>query len=374
MMAERGEILAVTRIASRRFVAQRFPEENIYFPLVWDEFEDFEKREELRPVGNGDLDLTHMGLAFATPQGLTLAAPLAIMAVFATVLRISESGEPPKEEALMDVLRKSAEALGLDSRLGEDLCSSVGEMLADLVAQMLGMGVAGSEHGETGKRGVQEEFGWTENLFLREREHYVLKYGGGRWFILPESAGLQYLQYLVRNQGQIFRVEEIDAMAVGTSEDQRMNEFTKSGRENEMWSDGANKGFEVIVGPVGFGSKYETMDARSKREIEGQLADLRLARKEAERNSDNERTGEITKEIQFIEKELRRAFRKGRSKALGDQSDQIRKNVSKALRRTLDKIKPLSGTLYSDLNEKGHLKIGWEVAYQPPEHVDWEVS
>lgn len=47
MIPERSEILAVTRIASRRFVAQRFPEEDLYFPQLWDEFEDFENREEL---------------------------------------------------------------------------------------------------------------------------------------------------------------------------------------------------------------------------------------------------------------------------------------------------------------------------------------
>lgn len=99
------------------FVAQFYPSEIDYVPIVWEHL----RRHELLVEPTDEQRERLGGLAFAAGSTAPLVTPFVIVTLEATIRELVASGHMPEMDRIEQAVRRSAEAFGASGRLAEEL-------------------------------------------------------------------------------------------------------------------------------------------------------------------------------------------------------------------------------------------------------------
>jgi pimeloyl-ACP methyl ester carboxylesterase len=207
--------------------------------------------------------------------------------------------------------------------------------------------------------GVADEVAETHDaIFRREGEYWTIAYGA-HTFRLRDSRGLRYIAQLLRYPGREFRANELEVRS-------------EAGDAQIVSSRGIAEVTEEELADAGLhsdsaGDAGEMLDSHAKRAYRRRLPELRENLEAAKSSGDAERAGAIEEEIAFLTRELSRAVGLGgRDRRAASMTQRSRVNVTRAIRRTIEKIRPHSPAL-AGLLARG-IKTGLLCVYRP-DHV-----
>ena len=112
------------------------------------------------------------------------------------------------------------------------------------------------------------------------------------------------------------------------------------------------------------GDAGEMLDSDAKQAYRRRLPELRENLEAAKSSGDAQRAGDIEEEISFLTRELSRAVGLGgRDRRAASMTQRSRVNVTRAIRRTIEKIRPHSPSLAGLLARS--IKTGLVCVYRP---------
>lgn len=138
-MNSQKEILSYVRNLSEAFLADHYPEELPYLPLLWEQL--FAENREFTAESifrSARTRSGQIGLAFDKGGSVLLVAPFAIMVVFCTLLGLESETISLDEEKVAAAIRESARALGASSGLTQMLSSSLAPAIVQWSSQLPG--------------------------------------------------------------------------------------------------------------------------------------------------------------------------------------------------------------------------------------------
>lgn len=180
-----------------------------------------------------------------------------------------------------------------------------------------------------------------QSIFRLEGEYWTISYRGGALIHLPRSKGLRYIDRLLRSPGVEVHVLDLAAMHQPAA---------VPAREEGLHVEG--------------GAAQPVIDQAALRSYRLRVEDLRDAIEEAERNADPERGARAREELEQLMDEIRRATRPdGTPRALADETERARVNVTKAIRKAIDKVEELDPSLGHHLDHD--IRTGTYCSYKP---------
>jgi pimeloyl-ACP methyl ester carboxylesterase len=202
-------------------------------------------------------------------------------------------------------------------------------------------------------------------VFRREGEYWTISYRSDT-FRLRDARGLRYIAQLLRYPGREFHANELemrseagDAAAVAL---RGYGEFS----EEELADAGLHSDSAADAG--------EVLDAPAKQAYRRRLQELRENLESAKSRGDVDSATAIEDEIAFLTRELSRAVGLGgRDRRAASMAQRSRINVTRAIRRTIEKIRPHSPALAGLLARR--IKTGLLCVYRPDERtpVAWSL-
>src|SRR5262249_27179603 len=199
--------------------------------------------------------------------------------------------------------------------------------------------------------------------FQREGEYWTIAYDRGT-FRLRDSRGLRYIAQLLRYPGREFHANELEA---------RSESFKGVGlrpREGAAVSD--EELSDAGLHSDGPGDAGEMLDASAKKAYRRRLQELREGLDEAKARGDANRAAAMEQEIAFLARELSRAVGLGgRDRRAASGSQRSRINVTRAIRRAIEKMRPHSPSLAGLLPPPGQTRILWRVPPGPHMPEAW---
>ncbi len=202
-------------------------------------------------------------------------------------------------------------------------------------------------------------------MFRREGEYWTIAYGS-ETFRLRDSRGLRYISQLLRYPGREFPANELEVRS-------------ESGDAGLVSSRAASELTEEELADAGLhsdsaGDAGEVLDVHAKRAYRRRLQELRESLEAAKARDDFDRACAIEEEISFLTRELSRAVGLGgRDRRAASAAQRSRLNVTRAIRRTIEKIRPHSPALAGLLARR--IKTGLLCVYRPDERapVAWNL-
>jgi pimeloyl-ACP methyl ester carboxylesterase len=192
-------------------------------------------------------------------------------------------------------------------------------------------------------------------IFRREGEYWTIAYGV-HTFRLRDSRGLRYISQLLRYPGREFRANELEVRS-------------EAGDALMVSSGGIAEVTEEELADAGLhsdsaGDAGEMLDSHAKQAYRRRLPELRENLEAAKSSGDAQRAGDIEEEISFLTRELSRAVGLGgRDRRAASMTQRSRVNVTRAIRRTIEKIRPHSPSLAGLLARS--IKTGLVCVYRP---------
>jgi pimeloyl-ACP methyl ester carboxylesterase len=191
-------------------------------------------------------------------------------------------------------------------------------------------------------------------LFMREGEYWTITYAA-ETFRLRDARGLKYIAQLLRHPGREFHANELevrsetgDACLLSSLEPAEVS-------EEEL----ADAGLHCDSA----GDAGEMLDSHAKQAYRRRMRELREDLIAAESGGDATRATAIEEEISFLTRELSRAVGLGgRDRRAASMAQRSRVNVTRAIRRTIEKIRPHSPGLAGLLAQR--IKTGLLCAYR----------
>jgi pimeloyl-ACP methyl ester carboxylesterase len=252
------------------------------------------------------------------------------------------------------VLATIGRALGDDVALQDDL----NHMPAGTDDRALGVNGA-ANHVATGDGAVAEVAEAPEAIFRREGEYWTIAYSS-EMFRLRDSRGLRYIAQLLRYPGREFHANELEVRSetgdAGLVSSRASAELT----EEELADAGLHSD---SAGDAG-----EMLDVHAKQAYRRRLQELRGQLEAAKARGDVDRACTLEEEISFLTRELSRAVGLGgRDRRAASVAQRSRINVTRAIRRTVEKIRPHSPALAGLLARR--IKTGLQCVYRPDERI-----
>jgi hypothetical protein len=177
------------------------------------------------------------------------------------------------------------------------------------------------------------------NGFIREGQFWKITYSGVTK-PLKDIKGIDYIVYLIRNQGK-------DVQGVLMFAELAGDEKLKS-----------------------TGSAGEILDKTAIDKYKERLADLTEQIDRAKKNNDFGPQESLEKEFAMVHSQLASAIGlRGRKKNASDDAERIRKSVSNAISRSLDQIKNDHPALWQHLDKS--LNFGQYFSYSPEKFTPW---
>jgi pimeloyl-ACP methyl ester carboxylesterase len=216
----------------------------------------------------------------------------------------------------------------------------------------------GASHGfpKAESAGLAIEIAETHDaVFRREGEYWTIAYGV-HTFRLRDSRGLRYIAQLLRYPGREFRAYELEVRS-------------EAGDALMVPSRGIAEVSEEELADAGLhsdsaGDAGEMLDSHAKQAYRRRLPELRENLEAAKSSGDAQRAGKIEEEISFLTRELSRAVGLGgRDRRAASMTQRSRVNVTRAIRRAIEKIRPHSPIL-AGLLARG-IKTGLLCVYRP---------
>jgi hypothetical protein len=168
-------------------------------------------------------------------------------------------------------------------------------------------------------------------VMKREGDYWTLEHEG-EVFRLRDSRGFSYLVQLLRHPDREFRATELEAR----SESRRSGAIVEGGSADPDAEDLAQAGLRRVgasdAGPV--------LDSRAKAEYRKRLSELSAELEEAKQAGEERAAARIEQELEFLTRELTRAVGLGgRDRRSASDIHRARVNVSRAVRRSVEKIR-----------------------------------
>ena len=202
-------------------------------------------------------------------------------------------------------------------------------------------------------------------LFRREGEYWTISYST-ETFRLRDARGLRHIAQLLRYPGREFHANELEIRS-------------ESGRTYLEPLRGPSEVTEEELADAGLhsdspGDAGEMLDTHAKQAYRRRVRELREDLTAAESSGNAERAGAIEEEISFLTRELSRAVGLGgRDRRAASMAQRSRVNVTRAIKRTIEKIRPHSPALAGLLARR--IKTGLVCAYRPDDRtpVAWNL-
>ncbi len=201
--------------------------------------------------------------------------------------------------------------------------------------------------------------------FRSEGEYWTLAYAG-ETMRLKDSRGMRYIAQLLRYPGREFPATELEMR----SESEAVANFaarpTQRISEEELSAAGLHSDSSGDAG--------EMLDARAKGAYRRRLNDLRGFLDEAKAQGNVERAFELEEEISFLTRELSRAVGLGgRDRRAASVAQRSRLNVTRAIRRSIEKIRQHHPALGAYLATR--IKTGLQCVYRDESRpaLQWEL-
>lgn len=202
-------------------------------------------------------------------------------------------------------------------------------------------------------------------VFRREGEYWTIAFGP-ETFRLRDARGLRYIAQLLRYPGREFHANELEMRT----------------ESEEAWLGSAHGTAEVSeeeLADAGLhsdsaGDAGEMLDMHAKQAYRRRLQELRENLEVAKSGGDADRACAIEEEITFLTRELSRAVGLGgRDRRAASMAQRSRVNVTRAIRRTIEKIRPHSPALAGLLSRR--IKTGLQCVYRPDDRtpVAWNL-
>jgi pimeloyl-ACP methyl ester carboxylesterase len=197
-------------------------------------------------------------------------------------------------------------------------------------------------------------------VMKREGDYWTLEHEG-EVFRLRDSRGFGYLVQLLRHPVREFRATELEAR----SESRRPGAIVEAGLADPDGEELAQAGLRRVgasdAGPV--------LDSRAKAEYRKRLSELSAELEEAKQAGEERAGARIEQELEFLTRELTRAVGLGgRDRRSASDIHRARVNVSRAVRRSIEKIRGYNPAIANALTLS--IKLGIICVY----HAELEPS
>jgi pimeloyl-ACP methyl ester carboxylesterase len=192
-------------------------------------------------------------------------------------------------------------------------------------------------------------------LFRRVGEYWTIAYGV-ETFPLRDARGLRYIAQLLRHPGREFHANELEVRSESGKTYLEPSHAPSEVTEEELADAGLHSDSSADAG--------EMLDTHAKHAYRRRVRELREDLTAAESAGNAERAAAIESEILFLTRELSRAVGLGgRDRRAASTAQRSRVNVTRAIKRTIEKIRPHSPGLASLLARR--IKTGLLCVYRP---------
>jgi hypothetical protein len=183
------------------------------------------------------------------------------------------------------------------------------------------------------------------------KDSRILKKQGATWFAayegvpksIPDSNGVAYVAYLLRQPGQ---------------------EVHASKLRSDVQGDGRN---------LSAGSAGEILDSEALQDYKDRLTEIDEELAEAEANNDLSRKDKLSEERAALYAEIGSATGlRGKNRKAADDRERHRQAVSVAIHRALRAVKNVHEPLWQHLSNS--LKIGEFLSYTPDQSISWTIQ
>jgi len=202
-------------------------------------------------------------------------------------------------------------------------------------------------------------------LFRREGEYWTIAYGM-ETFRLRDARGLMYIAQLLRHPGREFHANELEVRSESAKTYLESPRGPSEVTEEELADAGLHSDSSGDAG--------EMLDTHAKQAYRRRVRELREDLTAAESSGNAERAAAIEGEITFLTRELSRAVGLGgRDRRAASTAQRSRVNVTRAIKRTIEKIRPHSPALAGLLARR--IKTGLLCVYRPDDRspIAWNV-
>jgi pimeloyl-ACP methyl ester carboxylesterase len=201
--------------------------------------------------------------------------------------------------------------------------------------------------------------------FCCEGEYWTLAYTG-ETLRVKDSRGMRYLAQLLRYPGREFHATELEMRSEAGAEVSFAPRAAARISEEELSAAGLHSDSSGDAG--------EMLDARAKGAYRRRLQELRGFLDEAKGQGNVERAFELEEEISFLTRELSRAVGLGgRDRRAASVAQRSRLNVTRAIRRSIEKIRQHHPALGAHLATR--VKTGLQCVYREEGRsaMQWEL-
>lgn len=202
-------------------------------------------------------------------------------------------------------------------------------------------------------------------IFRREGEYWTIAFGP-ETFRLRDARGLRYIAQLLRYPGREFHANELEVRSESGDPWLGASRGSAEVSEEELADAGLHSDSPGDAG--------EMLDANAKHAYRRRLQELRENLEAAKSSGDADRACAIEEEVSFLTRELSRAVGLGgRDRRAASIAQRSRVNVTRAIRRTIEKIRPHNPALAGLLARR--IKTGLLCVYRPDDRtpVAWNL-
>jgi hypothetical protein len=200
------------------------------------------------------------------------------------------------------------------------------------------------------------------NLFKRSRKVWDTKYAD-KAIHLPDSKGLQYIAYLLSRRGSKIFVstlcQDLNTKGASTTEN-----YDHQSKEILL-----QQGLNI----ADFGDAGDVIDEKAKDQYRAKWKKLKEQQEVAEGYGHIEEVVEIKEEMETLGKYISKDLGlRGRPRKALDITEKMRKAVSNAIDRAINKIKEEHESLSTHLIKS--IKKGKYISYQPEKPTFWDIT
>ena len=205
----------------------------------------------------------------------------------------------------------------------------------------------------------------SQKVFRRIGDYWSIAHEN-RSFAIADSLGMRYLAVLLGRPWREIPVNELELL-IGAE-----NAFVSEGYDSSVVSS-AHFGPDALSSGHA-GNLGKMLDSRAKREYRGRLNELRAQLEAAKADGDHDRASQAERELSFLTRELRRAIGLGgRDRFVASAIERSRINVTRAIRRAIEKIRQHDPALGEMLSLR--VKTGATCVYLPAseDEIEWKL-
>ena len=216
-----------------------------------------------------------------------------------------------------------------------------------------------SHHVAVGDGAVAEVAETHDAMLRREGEYWAIAYRS-ETFRLRDSRGLRYIAQLLRHPGREFHANELEVRSETGDAGLVSSRASAEVTEEELADAGLHSDSPGDAG--------EVLDFSAKQAYRHRVQELRGNLESAKSRGDVDRACALEEEIAFLTRELSRAVGLGgRDRRAASVAQRSRINVTRAIRRTIEKIRPHSPALAGLLARR--IKTGLQCVYRPDDRI-----